>query len=137
MSFLSPVSEHEAAAINSYSKWEQAFRIYSNILTNAHPAKATELIQYMHVIHTTALSYVWENVYAYDKEFRYHIPRHPSRSWAVILQQAWTMLIKDRIRPEGLSRNNRGHRSGEVCKCFNRGKCSFGLSCRYDHRCAI
>ena len=53
MSFLSPVSEREAAAINLYSKWEQAFRVYSNILTNDHPAKATELIQYMHVIHTT------------------------------------------------------------------------------------
>ena len=62
-----------------------------------------ELTQYNHVIHTTSMSYIWDNVYAYDKEFRYRIARHPTRSWSVILQQAWTMLIKDRVRQSWIS----------------------------------
>ena len=100
MSFLSPVSDRETVQISSYSKWEQAFRVYSNILTNKFPSKATELLQYNHTIHTAATSYIWDNVYSYDKEFRHHISRHPHRPWNVILQQAWTMLLKDRLRNE-------------------------------------
>ena len=24
----------------------------------------------------------------------------------------------------------------EICKCFNRGKCTYGLGCKFDYRCA-
>ena len=67
----------EVSAINSFTKWEQAFRIFSNIYTREHPNRAPELIQYNHVIHTIASTYVWDNVYAYDKEFRMHLSKHP------------------------------------------------------------
>ena len=73
MSYLAPVQERDGTQISSYAKWEQAFRVYSNIITGTFPHKATELLQYHHAIHTAAMSYVWENVYAYDKEFRHHI----------------------------------------------------------------
>ena len=97
MSYLSPVSDRETNNIHSYAKWEQAFRIYTNIVTTKFPNKATELLQYSHTIQTASSAYSWENVQAYDKEFRRHIARHPYRSWRVILQQAWTMLLKDRV----------------------------------------
>ena len=84
--------------IGSFLKWEQAFRVYSNILTKQYPSKATELLQYNHTIHVASMSYIWENVYAYDPEFRNHISRHPSCAWNVILQQAWTMILKDRLK---------------------------------------
>ena len=138
--FLSPVADRELTQINSYNRWEQAFRIFSNVLTSKYPGKATELLQYSHVIHTSSMSYAWDNVYAYDKEFHQHISRHPSRSWAVILQQAWTMLLKDRVRNNNNSlfqKGSGGKKRGEPCRRFNRGKCTFGLSCRYDHRCAV
>ena len=132
VSYLSPVSERETLAISSYSRWEQTFRIYANILTKAYPFKATELYQYSHVIQLASVTYVWENVYAYDKEFRHHILHHPSRSWSVILQQAWTMLLKDRIKTSepGVAKKK------EPCRCFNKGKCTFGLSCHYEHCCS-
>ena len=94
--FLSPISERDAVQINSFGQWEQAFRVFSNILTSKYPAKAPELLQYNHTIHSASTTYTWENVYSYDKEFRRHVSRHPARSWSVILQQAWTMLLKDR-----------------------------------------
>ena len=90
--FWSPVAE--PVTINGFSKWEQAFRVFLNIYTKAHPHRSTELIQYNHVIHSISLSYIWENVYNYDKEFRIHISHHPERSWSVILQQAWSMRLK-------------------------------------------
>ena len=85
MSFLSPVTDN-GLSINSYFRWEQAFRIYSNVLTSKFPQKATELFQYGHTIQTASMSYAWENVYAYDREFRQHIARNPLRTWGVILQ---------------------------------------------------
>ena len=87
--------------------------------------------------------YSWENVYSYDKEFHHHIARYPYRSWSVILQQTWTMLLKDRIKYDngfqrnGNHRGNKGNSHKEICKWFNCGKCTFGLSCKFDHRCAI
>ena len=68
-SYLSPVSEHDRVNIGSYAKWEQAFRVFSNILTTKYPDKAPELLQYGHTIHNAATSFVWENIYSYDREF--------------------------------------------------------------------
>ena len=66
--FFVPVADCELMEITNFSRWEQAFRIFSNIFTGEHPKKATELTQYNHVIYTASLTYAWENVYLYDKE---------------------------------------------------------------------
>ena len=73
-------------------------RVFLNIMTRSYPEKVTELLQYNHPIHSAAMAYNWDNVYSYDKEFRHHIGRHSQRAWNVILQQAWTMLLKDRLK---------------------------------------
>ena len=152
-----PVSE--VGTINSFARWEQAFRIFSNIYTRYHPAKSSELIQYNHVIHTVSLSYVWDNIYAYDKEFRMHMAKHPEQSWAIILQQAWSMKLKDwLVKVDGFGANNNWHqnsnyssgsnkpssggspsnagKSSEACRRYNQGRCKFGPNCHYDHKCS-
>ena len=128
--YLSPVSDRETLQINSYMRWEQAFRVYSNILTARFPQKATELLQYNHTIHSVSSAYVWDNIYMYDREFRCHISHHPTRSWAIILQ-AWTMILKDCIKYENF--HQKKGKGGEPCQKYNKGKCSYGLSCRFDH----
>ena len=75
--------------------------------TKEFPSRANELIQYNHVIYTASLSYAWDNVYMYEREFQAHLAKFPNCSWAIILQQAWTMYLKDRVRFQGDS-----HRSG-------------------------
>ena len=98
MSFWVPVADRETTNINSYLKWEQAFRVFSNIYTSYHPTKTGELIQYNHIIHTASQTFAWDNVYRYDREFRIHMTcHHLHRSWGVILQQAWAMFLKDKI----------------------------------------
>ena len=152
--FWSLVSE--SVTINCYNRWEQAFRIFSDIYTRSHPHRSSELIQYNHIIHSISSSYVWENVYDYDKEFRLHLSKHPEWSWSVILQQAWSMRLRDWIRGAfanynsspansnhchsgaGSGSNNNGNRVkiNEPCRQFNKGFCKFGASCKYEHRCS-
>ena len=152
--YWSPVAD--TVAISSYNRWEQAFRIYSDIFMRHQPHRSSELVQYNHVIHSISTTYVWDNVYAYDKEFRLHVSKHPERSWAVILQQAWSMRLKDRIynnnhsnnssnsgnggfspgyRSENNGNGNGKTKSDEACKRFNRGFCKFGSTCKFDHKC--
>ena len=132
--------------ITSFARWEQAFRVYSNIYTLRHPDRASELIQYNHLINTAALTFSWENVYLYDRDFRRHMSRHPQRSWAVILQQAWTIRLKDRHKSSSFAASGASSDSGshkkksgrrEICFRFNRGKCSYGDRCKFEHKCGI
>ena len=133
-------SECDSVNISNFGRWEQAFWVYLNIYTKEHPDRAAELIQYNHIIHTAAPTYTWENVYQYDHEFRSHLRIYPERSWAIILQQAWSMCLKDRIGGGGhqdhFNMTNNGSRlKKEKCKRFNKGLCTTGRGCKYDHRC--
>ena len=59
-------SNNEITEISSFNRWEQAFRVYSDVYLREqreHPRRASELIQYSHLIHTAAQSFTWENVY--------------------------------------------------------------------------
>ena len=94
------------------------------------------------------MAYVWENVYTYDREFRLHMSRYPQCSWGMILQQAWSLRLKDRLSAgnnwdstNNFSNNNsRGNSSrakvNEPCRHFNRGHCNFGATCKYEHKCS-
>ena len=145
--FFAHISDRDSTTISNFSCWEQAFRIYSNVLTRVYPAKASELIQYNHT-HLYCGINLWENVYHYDKEFRMHISKFPQRSWSVILQQAWSMCLKDRVKnDDGKTLGNVGgnvqtgvkrrEKISEPCKRYNRGKCTYGKNCIYEHRCSV
>ena len=135
--FFVPATDQDTNSITNFSRWEQAFRVFSNIYTRRYPERSAELIQYNHIIHTAALTFTWENVYLYDRDFRLHLARYPRRSWSVILQQAWTMRLKDRNNRNDNSRNDRSKNRKDICWRYNRGKCSYGSSCKFDHRCGI
>ena len=136
-----PVSELEKTQITSLFRWEQAFRVFCDIFTRKYPSKSAELIQYNHTIHTATTSVPWENVAAYDRDFRRHMARHPMRSWAIILQQAWTLHIKENTKfsRDSSTPNQKStpSRKRDLCWRFNRGKCSYGLNCKFDHRCGV
>ena len=67
-----------------------------------------------------------------------HMANYPDRSWAIILQQAWSMCLKDKIQHSNspFGRNaGMGKNKKDICKCFNKGLCTAGHGCKYDHRC--
>ena len=137
MSFWVPVSDR-STNIGSFTRWDQAFRFYLDIYTGVYPERTSELIQYGHIIQTAASTYVWENVYLYDREFRRHMERHPTRSWGVILQQAWTMFLKDHISytpQKGCGSNQAEHRGRpkKLCFDFNAGNCTFAIGVVSGH----
>ena len=61
---------------------------------------------------------------------------YPGRNWGVILQQAWSVYLKDRISKgaDEPKMTTPGKRK-DICKRFNRGTCTSGFHCQYDHRC--
>ena len=132
-----PVGNQEGTSISNFNRWEQAFCVYSDVYMRAYPHRSSELVQYCHLIHTASQSYTWENVYMYDKDFRLHMARHPTCSWSIILQQAWVVRLKDRLKMNWSGSGNRPSDKKEICKRFNRGECAAGNECRYEHQCSF
>ena len=134
-----PYADRENLTVNSYAQWDLAFRVFSNIYTTAYPGCATELLQYQHLIYSASQNYIWDNVYTYDIDFCLHMSRHPEWSWAMILQQAWSFRLKDRLSLFKDSRHN-GNSSGKgrprYCIKFNQGYCEYGSGCKFEHCCS-
>ena len=66
--------------INSFRRWEQAFRVYATIYFASHPKRAKEIWQYISVINTAASAFYWENVYNYDVTFRHLMVSIPAEA---------------------------------------------------------
>ena len=68
-----------------------------------------------------------------------HLSNFPECNWGVILQQAWSVYLKDRIhrydRYDNSQSSSPGSKKKEICKRFNKGKCNKGFRCNFDHRC--
>ena len=147
------VEKDREAKINNVKKWDEAFRIYSTIYTQAHPERAVEILQYVDTIHVAAASYAWENVYKYDKKFRQLMAAKPHRSWAKTYTHMWNLCLTEPINRnfgnQGFSqgynsnnnntsggRNRQGNGRDNVCWKFNKNKCNRGSNCRFDHKCS-
>ena len=153
------VPEERDAKINSFRRWEQAFRAYAMIYCGANPQRSREIWQYITVINTAASSYLWDNVYNYDITFRHLMASNPQRSWAVTYNQMWNLSMKDPI-PRGVNQEyqphqnfanaqstNSSHRANgqyagsgrkksDYCWNFNKGvPCKFGSKCKFIERC--
>ena len=139
--YLVPASDIKEGQIGSYSKWNRAFRVFCEIVTQKYPEKAQELLQYDHIIHTASQTYQWDNVSVYDRDFRIHISKNLTRTWAVILQQAWSMRLTDKLRDfftgQARGESSSTPKSKDYCRRFQKERCHDGLSCKYEHCCAI
>ena len=139
-----PYSDRDNISIGSYHKWDLAFRVFSNVYTSVHPSRATKLLQYQHLIFSASQNYIWDNVYTYDIDFRLHMSKHPERNWGLILHQAWSFRLKDRLTyfkggdnasPHGQDKGQSSRKRN--CNQFNQGYCEYGYRCKFEHRCAI
>ena len=132
--------------ITNVRKWEQAFRIYTAIYSQANPQRSSEIWQYVFVINSAASTYIWENVANYDFTFRQLMACNPLRSWANIYLQMWNLTMRDPIprnqnfrETAGVKRDNKGkkNRKPSYCWSFNRGeKCKFEPNCHFVKRCS-
>ena len=143
--------------ISGIRKWEQAFRIYAAIYSQANPTRAAEIWQYVHTINVAASGYTWDNVSTYDVTFRHLMSQNPARSWSKIYSQMWSMTMRDVLpRNAGVSsynsnnnhsqnggrlsnnKRNSGSRKPRYCWAYNRGNaCKDSADkCKFIHRCS-
>ena len=160
--YLAPVADR-MNKINSFRRWEQAFRVYATMHCGANPNHSREVWQYVSVINTATSSFLWENVYEYDTTFRHLMAFNPSRIWAVTYNQMWNICMCDPLpsrsnnfQTRGIggfqSNQNRSNGSGgngnnsnssnhkcksDYCWNFNKGLvCKYGKKCRFIERCS-
>ena len=140
--YFAPAAEREQPTINSFRKWEQAFRIYAGVFCEANPQRSHELFQHINNIHEASLSFAWDNVYEYEMEFRQLMARNPTRNWGVIYHQGWIIKLRDHhpkkeVTFHGLSEKKPGKQKKDISWKFNKGRCNFGSGCRFEHQCAL
>ena len=107
-----PHMDNRERKINTIRRWEQAFRVYAAIYTEAHPGRAAEIWQYVYTINTAALSFQWDNVYFYDQTFRLLMEEKPWRSWSKTYTQGWNTAMRDTIGgPQGRAAKNNSNQT--------------------------
>ena len=67
---------------------------------------------------------------------------YPQRNWGIMLQIAWNLRMKDKLTGRGFNGGGGTPQAGkksnrDICYRFNRGKCSYGSSCKFEHHCAL
>ena len=142
--FIMPVEKDNKIA--NVRRWEQAFRIYAAIYSQANPHRSSEIWQYVYVINSAASTYVLDNVANYDYTFRQLMACNPSRSWANIYLQMWNLTMRETITKNGQfgdfcprkdgKKKNSGHRPS-YCWLYKRGeKCKFDPNCHFVKKCS-
>ena len=143
--------------ITNVRRWEQAFRVYAAVYSEANPDRSSEIWQYVYVINKAASCFVWDNVYFYDVTFRHLMEDNPSRSWARTYTQMWNLAMCERIhKPFGGGNYNsfsnfsaggkKSQGAGLVpqqtnktkyCWKFNKNRQHDNASCEFVHRCSF
>ena len=143
--YMAPYRE-STLKVNGIRKWDQAFRVYAVIYSEANPKRAGEIWQYIHTIHTAVSNYPWDSVSFYDFMFRQLMHSKPWRSWGKTYSQGWNLALKGDGHHSGASavssgsHQNAGARGRtrdwkeDCCWKFNKNRCK-SSSCKYDHRC--
>lgn len=137
---VAPFTDKDAVAINSFKRWELAFDVYAGVYTQAHPKRGPEILEYKHIIRRAADTYVWQNVYDYDKVHRTHMHKNPGRTWSKKHKDAWSDHVKiyhHLVLNQPAEILAPGKRR-KPCRYFNKnGRCTKGSSCEFDHRCSF
>ena len=136
------VNAEETVKIQNVRKWEQAFRVYATIYSQANPQRSAEIFQYINVITEAARKFSWDCVAYYDFTFRHMMHKKPNRSWAKPFLELWSVSMTEPL-PRGIPGNG-GHHSHQskrkdwrdmCCWKFNKTSCPYGSRCKFEHRC--
>ena len=138
--YYQPIQEQK---INGVRKWEQAFRIYAAIYTQANLSQASEIWQYIYCINAAAQSFPWDSVAYYDFTFRHLMAAKPWRNWVKTYTHGWNLALRDDNahkqtpgrQPLGHSHDKPRDWKDDCCWRFNRNHCKMDNQCKFDHRC--
>lgn len=118
-------------------------RIMSRLLNEDPRFSAQNYLRYTEMIGELAARYTWQSVLLFDDEYRQRQAKI-GFDWGTDAPHLGTVMLRDRERssafPAGRKITGSSFRrfpGKEICRQFNRGACSYGTSCLYDHSCAV
>ena len=112
-----------------------------------------DYMSYTAKIGELACRYTWASVLAYDNEYRTQQTANSFR-WGCDTQHLATVTLREKLQGttggrrqgdnSGMGTNrqdNTGRRTGpggkEICLLYNRGRCSYGPRCNFEHVCLL
>ncbi|XP_069486446.1 uncharacterized protein [Ambystoma mexicanum] len=148
------------------TNWDKAFSLLAGIWMEKYPEQAPALWQYRDNIIDEQRQYCSTGWIDYDKGFRLKMSMFPEMTWYQKDLEGWVLFMggKDRARKgtqktwygkdesnhethwwpvhqdpsatRGNNQENRSFGSGQACRQFNKGSCSWGARCRFSHHCS-
>ena len=142
--------------IDGWVAWNKAMRMFIEVYCMKYPGRCMQLLQYTGLLNNLSDKFPFNQVYAYDKEFRAELEWALDTSWNVIDQQLWATTLhgihtlphqgnpqqytfKPRQQHQQQQQQGKGLvRSSDNqfrnCFDFNRGGCT-RPSCTFPHVC--
>ena len=132
--------------IDSWGKWNKAFRFFTEIYAIKYPFKCMQLVQYAGLLNNLAGKFPFYQVYNYDKEFQRELEQVPGLQWNNIDQQLWSTClhgvnIMSQNQPRGMQQPQQQCWQQQQfewpfrhCFAHSRGGCNCP-SCKFPHIC--
>ena len=139
-------AEDKSTKIEGIRRWEQAFRIYAAIFCEANPNRSVEILQYIETINDASKKFTWESVAHYDFVVRHLQASRPHRNWGKTYMQMYMRIRSQEQHQQFRNTFERSHNTNQLslngsntkttCWRFNKGNCSYGRECRFEHKCS-
>ena len=79
--------------LDGWAAWNKAFHMFTEIYCMKYPDSSIKLLQYSGHLNNLAGKFPFDQVYAYDKEFRADLEWFPDKPWDQIDQQLWSLTL--------------------------------------------
>ena len=79
--------------LDGWVAWNKAFHILTEIYCMKYPAHCMQLLQFSGCLNNLSGKFLFDQVYAYDKEFRADLEWFPDKPWDQIDQQLWSLSL--------------------------------------------
>ena len=79
--------------LDGWVAWNKVFRMFTEIYCMKYPDRSIKLLQYSGRLNNLVGKFPFDQVYAYDKEFRADLESFPDKPWDQIDQQLWSLTL--------------------------------------------
>ena len=79
--------------LDGWATWNKAFHMFTEIYCMKYPDRSIKLLQYSGRLNNLSEKFPFEQVYAYDKEFRAELEWYPEKPWDQIDTQLWSLTL--------------------------------------------
>jgi hypothetical protein len=154
------VQQKAEKKLQNIFQWTSAFLCYMKVyLMGGNNKKNTfDMLDYVEDIRFAATKWGGYGWRTYDEQFRVLMSSCPSMKWNEINQRLWLLHITPSaltpstsgtgtskstpfsnrgsgFRPSGSTGSAKKAKEGKICYAFNKGQCTRGKSCFYEHKC--